>query len=92
MKCHLGIKKLRRIATLTGKSVSHAYVRGGWRHYLAETWFMDGTVEMVNYRSGEREPVLQCASPWWNGGSPPDPTTAIHPSAASARASIGSAA
>ena len=59
-KCALGPKKLRRIERLTGRKVTGAYVRGGWKHGWAEVFFEGETYNigynwppMVNYHTGE---------------------------------------
>lgn len=51
-----------------------AYTRGGWPHFQAETFFHDGTMADVNYRTGEMT-LLTGTSwmypfPWWGSREP----------------------
>lgn len=73
MRCRLGGKKLQRIADLTGKSIHRGYTRGGWNHFWAEVYYMDGNVAVTNYKTGEmidpyRGPDTiggRDRRPWW---------------------------
>lgn len=67
----LGPKKLRRIETLTGRAVHHAFAGGGLKHCWAEVFFRDGEMAYVNYVVGDYEPVMEgsLVSPWWRAGS-----------------------
>lgn len=56
MRCPLGVRKLRRIAALTGRTVRHASVRGGEEHFWALVQFADGSTEYVNYKTGATRP------------------------------------